>query len=58
MNISESVFPTLKTEITGLSETLLHTTTKSHGAMTHKVTEFHRRESLKFHLGNNLLPHT
>lgn len=57
MKISESIFPTLKMETTGPSETLLHTTTKLHGAMTHKVTEFHRRESPKFHLGNNLRPH-
>jgi hypothetical protein len=49
MKISESIFPALKKETTGLSETLLHTTTKLHGAMTHKVTEFHRCESLKFH---------
>lgn len=57
MKISESIFPAPKMDTTGLSETLLHTTTKLHVAMTHKVTEFHRRESLKFHIGNNLLPH-
>jgi hypothetical protein len=53
MKISESIFSALKMETTGPSETLLHTTTKLYGAMTHKVTEFHRRESLKFNLGNN-----
>ena len=57
MKIRESIFPTPKMEPTCPSETLLHTTTKLHGAITHKVTEFHRPESLKFHLGNNLRPH-
>lgn len=57
MNISESVFPILKMETTGPPETLLHTTTKLHGAMTHKVTEFHRSDSLKFHLRNKLRLH-
>jgi len=47
MKIRESVFPTLKVETTDPSETLLRTTTKLHGVMTHRVTEFHRRESLQ-----------